>query len=250
MTSTSLRKPIRHLHTATHKELVEWFPDYRLSGTVTEKTDGMAFEVGYDELGFFSRTSHSVKMRQPGDYVNDAYNRFGSNIDPTISSAFAHLHYSLLQLNFKLKEYLRQNHTSISGEVFYRQFGKPVDVYGRTYLQFVGTAYNMKNVADLGMFVVHSAVNPPLDYSQFTTDQFTWDTDLVAQSIEFGIDIDLMTIEQAQYGMGRIYDYILNTFKPKWGPETEGYVIHPFNSAAPMLKVIDPAWSERRKRIK
>ena len=36
--------------------------------------------------------------------------------------------------------------------------------------------------------------------------------------------------------------------KPKFGPETEGFVIHPHHEGAPKVKVVDPNFASRKEQ--
>lgn len=242
----TLRQPIRHLHSLTTSELnsiAAYTKSGRIEGPVTEKTDGMAFEVGYDALGFFTRTSRSAKMRNPGDYVTDAYKRFGAKIDPAISHGFADIHFKILD-DMRLREYLQDTQLPISGEIFYPKFAKPAAEH---MIQFVGTAYDRRIIGD-GMFILHSQCNKPdIPFRQFGF-HFRWDTDEVLPLYAIDPSIFIMANDVME-PMSVIYDQLLNRLKPKWGPEAEGYVIHPTDAMIPKLKVIHPEWKKRKERI-
>lgn len=243
----SLRQPIRHLYSITPTELGKWSTqgNGKISGALTEKTDGMAFEIGCDEIGFYSRTSHSKKMRQPGDYISDAYHRFGFDIDSRISNAFAHIHYTILK-DEQLRIYLYNAKDPISGEVFYPSLGKRI---GNDKIQFVGTAYDINKLGSVGTFIIHTQCNAKdIPYKTFNG-RFKWDTDLVTDYVQIDPLVFLMSKDEIGQ-MSEVYRYFLNTYKPKWGDETEGYVIHPDNENIPKLKIVDPRWSERRVRMK
>lgn len=204
---------------------------------MTEKTDAMAWEVGHDEEGFFTRTSHSPKRRQAGEYYFHAKQKFGDAFKPEISTTFDNIHRHFSQ-NMVLRSYLHATRAAISGEIFWKSLGKLIP----EGMQFVGTAYDPSRFGEEGLFVAHTQISGEYHpYNRLGDAWINWDTDIVYP--EFQISIDVFWLDP----LG-VYDYILNKMPKKWGNETEGYVLHCDNGVR--VKIIDPRWTERRERIR
>lgn len=249
--------------------------DGTVHGHVTEKSDGMAFEIGHDEHGVYTRTSRSEKMRRVGDYTKAAKAKFGDSMDPTISKHFDDIHHHLTS-NPNLTKHLRHTGGSIKGELYHRPQGTPI---GPHHVRFVGTAYDTRKMGKHGSFIVHSRLpeNASLKVShvhKLGDDNFKFDHDHVDHDIHIPmhdlkerhaaintdilhsrkkVDAEHKDIEKRKFES--IKDEIhkrvaAHTAKvhPKWGPETEGHVIHPHasNPDAPRVKIVDGNFMARK----
>lgn len=252
----------------------------KISGNVTEKSDGMAFEVGHDEHGFYSRTSRSDKMRQPGDYERASREKFGERFNPEISKQFDTIHQHL-QNNKHLANHLASNPgKSIKGEVFYKPSGKQT---ASGEIRFVGTAYDPKKMAKHGSFIVHSKLpeNAHLDINhvkQLGDSNFNIDSDETGHNLNIDVaheheqfsnlNHELMKsrkkadkenknkeIDKFVALKNSVNNKIQNSvshLQPKWGSETEGYVIHPdkeSNADAPRVKVISDTFKQNKQNF-
>ena len=266
-----LRQSIPHIHTTNQKApslistvsrakftLKQVFGNGRFQAHVTEKTDGMVFEVGFDDEGFFTRTAHSDKMRLPGDYTVDARRKFGSSWDPFISGQHDGIHDALMK-NKNLVEYLKQTNP-MRGEVFHRHQGK----FDGNTVTLVGTKYYKEILGKEGAFILHTQLTENQDHVNKLTYELddenfkflhddtgvTIDIDVAWQlnqllEIEDGIKRrnhpDYSKMETISFEFkGKIYN-ALKDLRPMWGPEAEGYVLHPINGA-PKMKIIRDGW--------
>lgn len=274
-----LRQGLSHVSDLKHDQLSNLVSSGNIHGDVTEKSDGSAFEVGHDEHGFFTRTSHSDKMRNSGDYQSAAKKKFGEGFDPSISAHFDRIHKEL-HSNPKLTSYLAKTPgKSMKGEIFYKPHGKPTE---SGELRFVGTAYDPKKMGESGSFIVHSKLsdNSHHDINHLKTlgdENFNIDHDDVNKKVNIDvskekedlskINTDLLSSrkkadKEAKMAENAKLDSIkssihnklkghLSELKPKWGSETEGYVIHPHKgSSAPRIKVISDTFKQNKQNFK
>ena len=200
-----LRKSIPHLRDATAAQLGAFFAKRVFA---TEKTDGFAFEVGRDEEGLYSRTSNSLKTRDPNDYIKRAREKFGDRFDPTVSLSFAFAHCDVHEYVESLGDVMWDT-WSIKGEFF------AITERINGCYKPAATQYYSAMFGPCGMFVVHSQITDfcPIDHA-----------------IVGAITVD--------------HDY-LSVPAPKWGPESEGIVLH--NTDGQRYKIFDPTFNERRK---
>ena len=150
--TAKLRVGLSHIRDLKHEHFKSLIGSGHIRGHVTEKSDGMAFEVGHDDHGFYSRTSRSEKMRNKGDYAKAAFAKFGSTMNPQISAWHDDIHHHLHQ-NEALQTHLKKTGGSIKGEIYHKPQGNPVDQH---HVRFVGTAYDTRNMGKHGTFVVHT----------------------------------------------------------------------------------------------
>jgi hypothetical protein len=262
-----LRQSIPHAHEVGLQTLEALLSKDVLTGWFTEKTDGSAFEMGYDLLGFYTRTATSTKIRAVHGYQDALRARFGENYNPKIGEKWDHIH-SLLQYNKPLQSYLKQKRflsTSISGEVFYRPSAKRVD----GMLQFETILYNPFKLGVVATFIAHTKMpkNQVHNFAEFKSlgnNVFKFDDDAVSDKIlidvskERGlleaIDKDVLHSrlnrnkeardkekEKLRAVLQRFSDNlrgVSNGLVPKWGYETEGYVFHPEDHSDIRVKVI------------
>lgn len=282
-----LRSGLPHPQTLKHDQLHDLIKTGRIKGHVTEKTDGMAFEVGHDEHGPFTRTSNSDRMRHGGGYLEAAQKKFGPGADPKLSGRFEDIHNGLTG-NKKLMGYLAKRHAetgqpaSFKGEIFHKESG--VQSHGK--VTFVGTSYDTKHMGGKGMFVAHSKLpeNRNHDISHmhtFNDKHFTFDHDIPKTNHTVDVDVsnelkdyhtlnhDLLNsrktktngeAKEAELGKlrgiaDRVHSKlftITSKIEPKWGSEVEGHVIHPHSEHkdAPRIKIMDYEGFRARKAEK
>lgn len=273
--SGKLRQGLSHIRDLKHEQVGHLLGDGTIRGHVTEKSDGMAFEVGHDESGFYSRTSHSEKMRNKGDYHAAAHKKFGSSMNPQISGWHDDIHHSLHQ-NQALQKHLAAGHKSIRGEIYDRAQGTHADKH---HVRFVGTAYDTRKMGKHGSFIVHTRLpeNAALkhtDVHKLGDHNFKFDHDHVDHPLNIPAhdlkerhaslnsevlhsrkkaDSEAKETERGKFDAIKteIHRRVANHtghLTPKWGPETEGHVIHPHdkNLLAPRVKVVDGNFMARK----
>lgn len=223
----TLRQRIPHFHdlTGNEYEMMRHSPFI----DVTEKTDGMAFQFGYDDDGFFTRTSYSKKMREVGDYYKTAIAKFGDACKPEISQRFDQLH-NIISFN----EVIKDLSPTITGEIIFRSAGTDTG----DGIRIVGTEYKKQYIGSVGLFIIHSQLSAfeIMDPQMLDNNELTWASDAIDDP---RLVYDNLDSEE------RLRKYLFS-MKPKWGNETEGYVLHMPYQTLPMVKVIDPAWKQRK----
>ena len=269
--STNLRKSIQHIGDLSCGKLRELLTSRTVGVTVTEKTDGNAFEFGVDEEGFYTRTSTSDKMRRPGDYWQAAANKFGDRVDRQISQTFDHYH----QVFQSLTEHIT-GPWFLRGELFPLTFGS---IEGNV-VTFVGTPYYLDCMGDEGTFVVHTQLpqGVPLEVNHISLPPQTVYGQISSALhphiwiFEDTVAVEDIFIPQWLQEIGRTlpsrlpkdptlrrwfeiakteFEHQINKhiakYEPSWGPETEGYVFYP-ECVDWSFKVIDPGFNERKTR--
>lgn len=274
-----LRVGIKHVADLKHEEVANLMKDKSLHGDITEKSDGMAFAFGKDEHGFYTRTSHSDKMREPEDYEAAARQKFGDDFDPTISQHFGRIHRAL-QNNKALMDHLHGSHgdTMMKGEIFYRPNGMPAKEHP-DHVRFVGTAYDTNKMGNLGSFVLHSKLpeNAKHDLSAVKglgDHNFTFDHDAVSGGSNARVDVsdlqkefkqikpDILSSRKATDKEAKAAEQEkFNAFKQKldqrmrghthlldnkWGAETEGHIFHPKDPSQPRIKLISDTFKKNK----
>lgn len=273
-----LRQGLSHVSDLKPDQFHELTKSGKIGGDVTEKTDGMAFEVGHDDGGFYTRTSHSDKMRNKGDYENAAKAKFGDGFNPEISRHFDRIHHEL-HSNPKLTNYLANGGKHVKGEIYYKPHGKPTE-HGE--VRFVGTAYDPKKMAQTGSFVVHSKLpensHHNLEHVKSLGDKhFNIDDDSTHKKVNLDVsdehkafsnlDHEVMKSRKhadkeaklnevgkfnaIKHSVNEKLKHHLSDLKPKWGSETEGHVIHPeHGSSAPRVKVVSDTFKQNHANFK
>lgn len=243
----------------------------RVKGHVTEKTDGMAFECGHDENGFYTRTSRSEKMRHKGDYAKAAKAKFGKDYNKSISGNHDRLHHALHQ-NENLQKYLRnhaEKHGSVrmKGEVFHRPQGIEHD----GHITFVGTKYHTKHLGSEGAFVLHHRLPENHGHAHgsihaLSDGKMKFHHDDVEHHVDVDVSHERDRLKKVDPGIKKkahphyaelqsiaqsVHSKVAKAVgknKPKWGPETEGHVLHPHDHNAPRVKVVAADFRDRKKR--
>lgn len=253
-----LRRHIPHVHDLGIGQLESLLDADMLIGCFTEKTDGMAFEIGFDLLGFYTRSATSPKIRTANGYADTLKAKFGDKYNPKLAERFDHVH-SLFYHNRALQSYLRRKRfftTGLSGEIFYRPDAKIVD----GMLQFETILYNPFKIGVVGSFVVHTQM--PLNKTHFMEEfkalgnhTLKFDDDAVSDRLFIDVtkersrletvDKVLLRSRKAKHRDDKANEQqkvreiaqslsdkmriISNGLVPKWGYQTEGYVFHPEN---------------------
>lgn len=269
---TKLRQGLSHIRDLKHEHMKHLLSGDHYHAHVTEKSDGMAFEIGHDEHGVYTRTSRSDKMRKRGDYTAAAKAKFGDSYNPEISKNFDDIHHHLTS-NKKLVDHLRKHRGSIKGEIYHKPQGTMIDKH---HARFVGTAYDTRKMGEHGSLIVHSKLpenhHMPTEVHRFGDHAFNVDTDHTGHSIKIPTkdlrerfhqlnhevlhsrkhaDREHKELEQRKFAA--IKDEFHNRcakavshIHPKWGPETEGHVLHPTDPNHPRLKIVDGNFMARK----
>ena len=282
ITEEKLRVGIKHVADLKHEEVGNLLKDDHLHGDFSEKSDGMAFEYGVDKHGFYTRTSHSDKMRHPEDYEAAARAKFGDSFDPSISQHFGRIH-NALQSNGALLDHLHatrgeKESNAVKGEVYYRPNGRPAEGHPG-HVRFVGTAYDTKKMGNLGTFVVHSRLpeNASHDIAKLKSlgdHNFNIDDDVPSGSQNAKVDVSDIRKEYGKISEKliasrkvsdksakaeeqkkldvvktkldqrlRAHTHVLEN---KWGNETEGHIFHPHNGSQTRVKLISPTFKTNK----
>ena len=274
-----LRVGVKHTKDLSHEEVGKMLNSATLNGDVTEKSDGMAFAFGHDEQGFYTRTSHSEKMRQPEDYEAAARAKFGDGFDPTISQHFGRIHRAL-QSNTALVNHLQSKGkpTMVKGEVFYRPHGRPAEEHPN-HVRFVGTAYDTRKMGNLGSFVVHSRLSENQDHDleklkslgdhnfNIHDDKVPGGSNIKADVGDIKSEYDKIDVEKLRSRKAgdreakeqeqnkfdavkskldsrlRAHTHLLDN---KWGNETEGHIFHPHDESLPKVKLISDTFKANK----
>ena len=270
--STKLRKSIPHIRDLGCRKLRQLLECGSLfKYTITEKTDGSAFEFGVDQEGFYTRTSTSDKMRESGDYLRVAETRFGTAVDPKISAPFDYYH-----------QIIQQQVSNIDGPWFLRGelFPLPYGTIDGDTVTFVGTPYYLSSMGNDGAFVVHTQLEQGMALTVNHISHSVRTTySRVAAALHPNIWIyeDIVATGQIivprwLQEIGRILpdrlpkdptlrrwyevaktefehqaNRLIADYTPCWGPETEGFVFHP-EYLDWCFKVVDPEFNQRKKQ--
>lgn len=267
----TLRKGIIHPKDLRYDHIRNLVGNGVISGHATEKTDGAGLEVGIDEQGPYTRSSRSPKIRETGGYERGTRERFGDDIDPTMSRHYDRIH-NALTTNKNLMSYLEQKRretgteASMKGEIFYKPFGSPAEDGG---IKFVGTSYDPSKMGKLGSFVLHSQssgneIHEPEFVKGLGDHNFNIDHDVVengrvtlpAKDLKEKfeqINPELLTSRKKEHAeakaleqqkLANLNEQIekrirshTDSLEPKWGSESEGHVFHPDSPEATKFKL-------------
>lgn len=289
-----VRQGLPHITTMTHDQLSSLVKGGKIHvDKVTEKTDGIPHEFGYDEKGFYTRSKGTgeAKVRSPQEYHDLAKKKAegGKSVyNPDKANTFGHIH-SMLHGNQALQKHLSDQHKKsggdvrVKGEMFYKPLSQESEHKGER--RFVSTSYNTSHMGKIGKFVIHSELpeNKGHDVEHFKKNLSSSDLNFDHDKIEHNkasIDVSdeikgLGSINKNLLGsrttksnkaakaaeqekLDKIKSAVSNKvdahfsktlIKPKWGSETEGFVVHPAkaNSNAPRFKVTSE--SQRQKML-
>lgn len=216
----------------------------------TEKTDGIAWLIGYDAEGFFTMHSGSggEKARKPNDHVIRAESRGVVNTAPYKAMAFVH---HALSYNNKLQSYLDNRYNGIDdviirGEAFIHDLAVIDEDKGT--ITFNRIPYDYQKLGYQGAtFIIHTELEDnkgaDLDlligcsnpFVIFDHDRYDFIPLMVHEVPSWlNIEFDFKKTITAQ----TIESYFNQKVPPKWGPVREGIVIHPTTDDQPRFKII------------
>lgn len=158
---------------------------------ITEKTDGMTFVVGCDQLGIYTQHSGSGDHRayHGRDHIAREYMtsiKYGKEPDDHFSRSLCEIHEELKH-NQAFASYmfdLRNRHGNITlrCELLNRKLGSPV--WFRRQMVFSHTRYSTKGMGKLGSIILHSqlpdnTIVDPFYFTKFSNKYLTFDHDIV-----------------------------------------------------------------------
>jgi len=253
-------------------------------GNVTEKTDGQAFEIGHHpEHGFYVKYSGSGvgNFPKPEDHEKRARERAAPDKPydqdtekQKVIQNVTEIHKTLLK-NEPLKNMLKQQSektgqvATIKGELFAKKSAKPSESQPGQ-LKWQGTSYRPEITGSKAGFVVHTGLeeNHWLKDSHDTikslsTPEIKFDHDVIKHKVP---DLDVKDVKKKlsqtdpkdKEALGGIRQELSDRIKshwwkhapsPKWGNETEGYVVHPSNASPdqPRFKLTSPQQQAKMK---
>lgn len=282
--SEGVRQGLPHITTMDHDQLSSLVKGGKVHiDKVTEKTDGIPHEFGYDEKGFYTRSKGTgeAKVRSPEEYHELAKKKAegGRSVyNPDKANTFGHIHL-MLHGNQALQKHLAERQKKsggdirVKGEMFYMPLSQESEHKGER--RFVATSYKTSHMGKMGKFVIHSELpeNKDHDVEHFKNNLSSSDLNFDHDKIESkkasidvsdeikgldSIDKNLLKArttksnkaakEAEQKKLDRVRNAVSKkvdahfsstSIAPKWGTETEGFVIHPpkANSSAPRFKV-------------
>lgn len=211
---------------------------------ITEKTDGQTFMMGFDDDGFWTQNSGSGdnRMRRGHDYVARAVQR-GNSIKA--ASAFSSFH-DALNMNDDLLAFLEKHPSPIRGELFNNIMARECEKHPG-FVKFVHTSYDPQKIGALGSFIIHSKLPENqninlIKFKELSNEVIKFDDDFVdveSRCIDFWDELKLIIAARQDgnmYEFERIkrnmYEDIIvciadMKISPKWGYDTEGWIIHP-----------------------
>ena len=274
-----MRVGIKHPKDLKHAEVAALIHGGKLHGTMTEKSDGMAFEVGHDDQGFYTRSARSDKVRNAGDYTAYTKRKYGEDHVSPFSHHYDNIHHQLSS-NPKLTQNLASQHaagkpSTLRGEMFWKPLGEKT----KKGVKFVGTSYDPHQMGKNGKFIMHSQMpeNKEHDAAHITKlgdDNINFDHDKVKhgnvainvsdEKKRFdAIDAEKLTSRKAadkeareheQRKLEDVKSRIEGRLKQhaakndnRWGPESEGHVFHPASSAAQRIKLTSDTFKQFKK---
>lgn len=260
---------------AAYQNLQSLIGTDKLKAPITEKTDGSTYRIGHDQNGFFTETSNSGRIYSKGDYAKQAKEKHGHkpDFDPALSTHFDELHHHLAS-NHNLVSYLKSKaeaspngESTIKGEIFYKPFGQTSN--DGKHITFVGTKYNTSQMSKNGSFIVHSQLpenqghdiehltrlgNHSININHDKIDHPGLDLDVSDLNERLkNVDPSIRTrkhphwpeVESIASDLRKRIGNSINNIKPKFGPETEGYVFH-----GPIrFKHVPDGYAQRKKEV-
>lgn len=255
--SIRLRKRIKHPHELTYSELQELFLTEKLYATVTEKTDGIAFQIGKFDGKVYTRTSNSPKVIKQGQYEANQKIKCmvqGEWFDPWFSRQMDIIHGQFVQTLGKTLVDGEQ----ITGELFWYPFGN-MSRDGKM-IRFITVPYSC-SIIKRNTLIFHSRLSDVIPESN---EHFDVHSDSVIRDISMEqyvlkdmfkkINKDLLCSRKKIHTNDRLreinklqdirglFEALLRRevenlgLQPKWGEYTEGYVLHP--EIGPRIKLV------------
>lgn len=278
ISEAAMRQGLPHFRDLKPHELHSLISSGKVSGHVTEKTDGMAFGFGYDKDGFYTKSARSDKVRHPGGYTAWGKEKYGEDHESPYAHHYDDIHHHL-QNNPKLMQHLKDLHEksggkdiSMKGEMFWKPLGEHSD----KGVKFVGTHYDPKKMGSKGKFVLHTHLpenvhHNPEKLKELSDEHINFDHDKVPNSkVEVDAseelhhfnsldhekmnsrkksDAEEKEIQKRKFQSikdsleNKIRSHINSKIKPKFGDETEGHVFHPTSSGASRFKLTSDSFA-------
>ena len=274
-----MRVGIKHPKDLRHAEVAALIHGGKLQGTMTEKSDGMAFEVGHDDQGFYTRSARSDKVRNSGDYTAYTKQKYGADHVSPFAHHYDDIHHQLSS-NPHLTQYLARQHaagkpSTLRGEMFWKPLGEKT----KKGVKFVGTSYDPHQMGKNGKFIMHSEMPENQEHDaknigKLSDANINFDHDLVKhgkvainvsdEKRRFdSIDPEKLTSRKAadreareheQRKLEDVKSRIEGRLKEhaaknpnRWGAETEGHVFHPASAAAQRIKITSDTFKQFKK---
>jgi len=278
LSEASMRQGLPHFRDLKPHELHSLISSGKLSGHVTEKTDGLAFGMGYDKDGFYTRSARSDKVRAPGEYTAWGKSKYGEDHYSPFSGHYDHIHQTL-QNNPKLVQHLKDLHEksggkdiSMKGEMFWKPLGEQSD----KGVKFVGTHYDPSKMGHYGKFVLHTKLPENIhhdpdkikdlgdehihfDHDKVSNGRMNIDTSDELKAFN-NLDHEKMNsrkkadAEEKEHNKNKfqaikdslenkLRGHINSKIKPKFGNETEGHVFHPDSDGASRFKLTSDSFA-------
>lgn len=222
---------------------------------ITEKPDGCAFVIGYDDRGFFTQSSLSSdqRMRSPSDYMARADNRYHETEKLNMAAVFMFSHVHMcLHNNNHLQQYLYARHlfrdVLIRCELLYRPCSKVAD----EHISPLHVGYHKDNFGTVAMIVIHSQL---LDKTMHDLDlillssnaQVKFHTDICRNAHGSWVQLTYpVLLSKLSDDVDKHIETTL-TFCSRWGNnQPEGFVVHPTTSCPmqPRFKVTSPSFRQ------
>lgn len=283
----AVREGLPHPSTMSHEQFGNLIKHGSFDiSNVTEKTDGMPHEFGYDEQGFYTRTKptgeHKVRSREHYEQLLRAKASEKYPYKQDKANTFSHIH-ELLHNNPELQSHLQHRFAQtgqdvrVKGEILYKPLSQPSEYEGEH--RFVATSYRTDHMGKYGKYIIHTqlpenAGHPIEALKAASSSLLNFDDDKIKYppttikvpghiTAAFnGIKKELIssrttkTNQEAKMAeiakfdaikgqMSNIIDQHFKTIAPKWGSETEGYVVHPTHEGMPRFKVTSQTFRER-----
>lgn len=266
----SVRRTIPHLHTMSWNELALLIGKGHIDlSCVTEKTDGWTIRVGKDAEGFWSQNSASGKnkMRTGQAYFDRAklvHQTTGRRPSVQVAQCFGVIH-EVLSQNAALLNLL-EGRDHVSGEFFYRPAAFP-SLTRQDYLCLIGTSYDPLSMGKMGIFWLHSQMQPNktvslVEWKKCSNELINFTHDKVNMNVQ-RIDLkdsmprfyNMLEFQQTREKVSKHVDSLILPLltHSKWGDTApEGIVIHPspLCKDQPRFKITSEAFRRYREQVK
>lgn len=279
LTESKMRQGLSHLRDLKPGDFHRLISSGKVDGNLTEKTDGLAFGIGYDKDGFYTRSARSDKVRTSGEYTAYGKRKYGEDHESPFSRHYDEIH-ETLQNNPALIQHLKDLHhksggqdVSMKGEMFW----KPLGETSEKGVKFVGTNYDPSRMGAKGKFVLHTklpenSIHDHRTISSLGDEHINFDHDKVANgrvSIDASKELEQFNSldhekmnsrknsdsEAKEHNKrkfqaikdsleAKLREHINSKIKPKFGNETEGHVFHPTQEGSPKFKLTSDSFAQ------
>lgn len=210
----------------------------------------------------------------------------GRNYNGKAVAAFGHIHQTISSnspfINHLTEEFCRREQdVVIRGEVFYLPWAT-IEPSRTNQAKFVGTWYNTNHIGEVGKFIIHSKLpenanhnidfivnnllsldinfdhdkidigSNHIDIREIKSEFDRLDSELIlrrtTKSNKEAKEIELSKFDSLRQKTSNLVDKLIQSLniQPKWGPESEGLVVHPSarNPLAPRFKITSSSFRE------